>query len=67
MRNTPKDKKISAAIKDYYGPDGLKEISVEKLLRHIAGRRLIHDLSEELKSDIWAIRENMKDDIYKTI
>lgn len=64
MRQTRKDKRISFAIKDYYGPSGLNEISIENLLKHIAGRKIIHNLSGEIRSDIWAIRENMKDALY---
>jgi len=64
MRNTNKDKRIAFAIKDYYGPAIANDISVEKLLRHIAGRHLIHNLSEEIKSDIFAIKINMSDPIY---
>ena len=64
MRSTNKDKRIYFAIKDYYGPAELNDISVEKLLRHIAGRKIIHNLSEEIKSDIFAIKINMQDPIY---
>ena len=64
MRNTNKDKRIVFAIKDYYGKDIPKEISVEKLLRHVAGRKIIHNLSEGIKSDIFAIKINMQDPIY---
>jgi hypothetical protein len=64
MRNTQKDRRIKFAITDYYGPAGLNEISVENLLKHIAGRKIIHNLSEEIKSDIFAIKINMQDPIY---
>ena len=64
MRNTTKDKRIKFAITDYYGPAGLNEISIENLLKHIAGRKIIHNLSEEIKSDIFAIKINMTDPIY---
>lgn len=64
MRNTNKDKRIKFAIVDYFGPAISNDISVEKLLRHIAGRHLIHNLSDELRSDIFAIKTNMQDPIY---
>jgi hypothetical protein len=64
MRNTTKDRRIKFAITDYYGPAGLNEISTENLLKHIAGRKIIHNLSEEIKSDIFAIKTNMQDSIY---
>ena len=64
MRNTTKDRRIKFAITDYYGPAGLNEISIENLLKHIAGRKIIHNLSEEIKSDIFAIKTNMQDLIY---
>ena len=64
MRNTTKDRRIKFAITDYYGPAGLNEISIENLLKHIAGRKIIHNLSEEIKSDIFAIKTNMTDSIY---
>lgn len=64
MRKTKKDSRINFAIKDYYGPAKSTEISIEQLLRHIAGRKIIHNLSDELKSDIFAIKINMSDPIY---
>ena len=64
MRATRKDKRIVFAIKDYYGPSGLGEISIENLLKHIAGRKIIHNLSDEIRSDIFAIKINMTDPIY---
>ena len=64
MRNTQKDKRIKFAIVDYFGPAISNDISIEKLLRHIAGRKIIHNLSEEIKSDIFAIKINMSDPVY---
>lgn len=63
MRNTKKDKRIKAAIVDYYGPAGIGDVSIDKLLRHIAGRKLIQ-LTDELRSDIFAIKQNMQDSKY---
>lgn len=63
MRNTIKDKRIKFAIVDYYGPAISSDISIEKILRHIAGRKLM-PLTEDLKSDIFAIKINLQDSIY---
>lgn len=50
-------------MKDYYGTGISTDISIPKIALHITGRKHIA-LSDELKSDIWAIRENMKDALY---
>ena len=63
MRATKKDTRIFSATKDYYGPSGAGNISVDKVALHITGRKKIV-LNDELRSDIFAIRENMKDDFY---
>ena len=63
MRNTNKDKRIFAATKDYYGTGISNDISIPKISLHITGRKLM-PLTEELKSDIFAIKENLKDSVY---
>jgi len=63
MRNTQKDKRIFAAVKDFYGPGIPKDVSIPKIALHITGRKSM-PLNEELKRDIFLIKENMKDSIY---
>ena len=61
MRNTEKDKRIFFATRDYYNDKGGR---VDKIAYHITGRKLLKDLTEEEKREIWAIRQNMSDKIY---
>ncbi len=63
MRNTKKDKRIKFAVGDYYGTGKPDHISIEKISLHLTGRKLMV-LNDELKSDIFAIKENMKDSLY---
>lgn len=61
MRNTIKDKRIFGAVRDYYND---KNGRIDQIAYHLTGRKLLKDLTEEEKSDIWAIRQNMTDEIY---
>jgi len=61
MRNTIKDKRIFGATRDYYNDKGGR---VDQIAYHITGRKHLKDLTEEEKSDIWAIKINMLDSIY---
>lgn len=63
MRNTKKDKKIFSAVKDYYGTGVPGNISIPKIALHITGRKLMK-LDDELRSDIFKIKQNMKDSMY---
>jgi len=63
MRQTKKDLRIFSAVKDYYGEGVAGDVSITKISLHITGRKLI-TLTNELKSDIFKIRENMKDNFY---
>ena len=63
MRNTTKDKRIFSATKDYYGTGVATDVSINKIAMHITGRKLMN-LTEELKSDIFAIKNNMQDSVY---
>ena len=61
MRNTIKDKRIFGATRDYYNDKGGR---VDLIAYHLTGRKHLKDLTEEEKSDIWAIRQNMEDKVY---
>lgn len=61
QRNTNKDKRIFFAVRDYYNDNSKR---VNQIALHLTGRRKLKDLTEEEKSDIWAIRENMADKVY---
>lgn len=61
MRNTIKDKRIFGAVRDYYNGKGGR---VDKIAFHITGRKRLRDLTEEEKSDIWAIKVNLQDSVY---
>ena len=61
MRNTIKDKRIFGATRDYYNDKGGR---VDQIAYHITGRKHLKDLTEEEKSDIWAIKINMSDSTY---
>jgi hypothetical protein len=66
MRNTIKDKRIFSATRDYYNvADNPKQTKrTNQIAFHITGRKRLKDLTEEEKSDIWAIRQNMGDSVY---
>jgi hypothetical protein len=61
MRNTIKDKRIFGAVRDYYNDKGGR---VDLLAYHLTGRKHLKDLTEQDKSDLWAIRTNMEDKTY---
>ena len=61
MRNTLKDKRIFFATRDYFNDKGDR---VDQIAYHITGRKLLRDLTDEEKSDVWAIRQNLSDPIY---
>jgi hypothetical protein len=61
MKNTNKDKRIFGAVRDYFNDRGGR---TDRIAYHITGRKLLKDLTEEEKSDIWSIRQNLTDTIY---
>jgi len=61
MRKTNKDKRIFFATRDYFNDKGGR---VDKIAYHITGRKLLKDLTEQEKSDVWAIKVNMADAVY---
>lgn len=67
MRTLPKNKSenhklIISAVYDYYGVGKTKRANQVAL--YIMGRKRGVELSEEEKSDMWAIKENLKDKTY---
>lgn len=60
MRQTSKDRRIKFAVQDYYNSWTKRELEIAT---HIAGRKVI-ELTEEEKSDIRCIKDNMTDRIY---
>ena len=65
VRKTKKDKRIFFAVRDYYNVDGNPKESkrANEVALHITGRKNIN-LTEEERSDVRCIKENMKDMIY---
>lgn len=56
MRSTKKDTKIKEAVKDYYNSFGVRE---REIALYITGRKKI-EMTQEEKSDVWAIRTNIE-------
>ena len=61
QRNTIKDNRIFLAVRNYYNETGVR---INQIALHITGRKKLSDLTEEEKSDVWAINQNMTDSIY---
>jgi hypothetical protein len=72
MRNLPKkpnekQKIIIQSVKDYYGSGATpKEISDSKVIALFLMNRKarLQPMTEEQKSDMWAIKENLFDKVY---
>ena len=52
-------KLILQAVKDYYGQ---YDRSIKIVAQYLCGKSI--KLSEKEKSDVWAISENLKDEVY---
>lgn len=53
-------KLVSSAVRDYFGQ---YDLSQEKITMAVEGLKV--DLTQEQKSDVWAIKTNLEDLIYK--
>ena len=67
MRGLPKNKSdkqklIIAAVYDYFGIGS--KVRANQIAIYIMGRKKGVTLTNEEKSDAWAIKENLKDEIY---
>lgn len=68
MRTLPKNKSdkqkiIIEACHDYYGK-GQNEKRANQVALYLMGRKRDVELTEEEMSDLWKIKENLKDEIY---
>lgn len=67
MRTLPKNKSqkqklIIAAVYDYFGVGS--KVRANQIAIWLMGRRRGVNLTEEEKSDVWAIKENLKDETH---
>ena len=67
MRTLPKNKSdkqklIIAAVYDYFGIGS--KVRANQVALFLMGRKRGVNLTDEEKSDVWAIRENLNDTIY---
>lgn len=66
IKKTNKQKIIIEATFDYFGKEMTNEEkkSAKQIALYIMGRKRGVNLTEEEKSDMWAIRENLGDKVY---
>ncbi len=65
-KRNPKQNLIISAVYDYFG-NGItaeEKNSVKYIALYLMGRKKGFQLTEEQKSDMWAIRENLGDKVY---
>ena len=70
MRRLPKNKSdrhklIITACQDYYGR-GQNQKRANQIALYLMGRKKGVELTEQEKSDMWAIKTNLEDETYTT-